>query len=271
MGAETHPEKWTDAIFPALFITIACGAISGFHATQSPLMARCVKSEKMGRPIFYGAMITEGVVALIWATVASWFFYGVEAPGYELIAGADKGFYTSAPAVVNLVCKDWLGITGAVLAMLGVVAAPITSGDTAFRSCRLIVAEWLKLDQRPIAKRLYICVPLFCISIAMLVWQIENPDGFNTIWQYFGWSNQTLSVFTLWTLTVYLVREKKNFWVTLIPALFMTTVCSTFFFVSKQALGLPLEIGYTLGGVCFLIAVIYFTYWYRKYQKSINQ
>ena len=271
MGSETHPEKWSDAIFPALFITIACGAISGFHATQSPLMARCVKSEKMGRPIFYGAMITEGVVALIWATVASWFFYGVEAPGYELIAGADKGFYTSAPAVVNLVCKDWLGITGAVLAMLGVVAAPITSGDTAFRSCRLIVAEWLKLDQRPIAKRLYICVPLFCISIAMLVWQIENPDGFNTIWQYFGWSNQTLSVFTLWTLTVYLVREKKNFWVTLIPALFMTTVCSTFFFVSKQALGMPLEIGYFLGGVCFLIAVIYFTYWYRKYQKSINQ
>ena len=271
MGAETHPEKWSDAIFPALFITIACGAISGFHATQSPLMARCVKSEKMGRPIFYGAMITEGVVALIWATVASWFFYGVEAPGYELIAGADKGFYTSAPAVVNLVCKDWLGITGAVLAMLGVVAAPITSGDTAFRSCRLIVAEWLKLDQRPIAKRLYISVPLFCISLGMLIWQIENPDGFNTIWQYFGWSNQTLSVFTLWTLTVYLVREKKNFWVTLIPALFMTTVCSTFCFVSKQALGMPLEIGYFLGGVCFLIAVIYFTYWYRKYQKSINQ
>lgn len=271
MGAETHPEKWTDAIFPALFITIACGAISGFHATQSPLMARCVKSEKMGRPIFYGAMITEGVVALIWATVASWFFYGVEAPGYELIAGADKGFYTSAPAVVNLVCKDWLGVAGAVLAMLGVVAAPITSGDTAFRSGRLIVAEWLKLDQRPIAKRLYICLPLFCISLGMLIWQIENPDGFNTIWQYFGWSNQTLSVFTLWTLTVYLVREKKNFWVTLIPALFMTTVCSTFFFVSKQALGMPLEIGYFLGGVCFLIAVIYFTYWYRKYQKSINQ
>ena len=271
MGAETHPEKWTDAIFPALFITIACGAISGFHATQSPLMARCVKSEKMGRPIFYGAMITEGVVALIWATVASWFFYGVEAPGYELIAGADKGFYTSAPAVVNLVCKDWLGITGAVLAMLGVVAAPITSGDTAFRSGRLIVAEWLKLDQRPIAKRLYICVPLFCISLGMLIWQIENPDGFNTIWQYFGWSNQTLSVFTLWTLTVYLVREKKNFWVTLIPALFMTTVCSTFFFVSKQALGLPLEIGYVLGAVCLAVAIAWFCLWYRKYQKSINQ
>lgn len=105
----------------------------------------------------------------------------------------------------------------------------------------------------------------------MLIWQIENPDGFNTIWQYFGWSNQTLSVFTLWTLTVYLVREKKNFWVTLIPALFMTTVCSTFFFVSKQALGLPLEIGYVLGAVCLAVAIAWFCLWYRKYQKSINQ
>ena len=197
MGAEAQPEKWTDAIFPALFITIACGAISGFHATQSPLMARCVKSERMGRPIFYGSMITEGVVALIWATVASWFF---SAPGYELIAGADKGFYTSAPAVVNLVCNDWLGVVGAVLAMLGVVAAPITSGDTAFRSSRLIVAEWLKLNQRPIVNRFYICIPMFAVSIAMLFWQIQNPDGFNTIWQYFGWSNQALSVFTLWTI-----------------------------------------------------------------------
>ena len=136
-------------------------------------MARCVKSEKMGRPIFYGAMITEGVVALIWATVSAWFFYA-PTPGYELIAGADKGFYTSAPAVVNLVCNDWLGVAGAILAMLGVVAAPITSGDTAFRSARLIVAEWLKLNQRPIVKRLYICIPLFLASIAMLIWQIEN-------------------------------------------------------------------------------------------------
>ena len=234
MGKEAQPEKWTDAIFPALFITIACGAISGFHATQSPLMARCVKSEKMGRPIFYGAMITEGMVALIWATVSMWFFYGDPTPGYELISGAEKGFYTSAPAVVNLVCNDWLGVAGAILATLGVVAAPITSGDTAFRSGRL------------------------------LIWQIENPDGFNTIWQYFGWSNQALSVFTLWTMTVYLVRNNKCYWVTLIPALFMTTVCSTFLFVSKQAFGLPSEVAYPMGIACFLIACVWFVLWYRK-------
>jgi carbon starvation protein CstA len=256
MGAAADPDKWTDNIFPALFITIACGAISGFHATQSPLMARCVKSEKMGRPIFYGAMITEGVVALIWATVASWFFYSEPTPGYELIEASNKGFYTSAPAVVNLICKDWLGLAGAVLAMLGVVAAPITSGDTAFRSCRLIVAEWLKKDQRPIPSRLMICLPLFAISIAMLIWQIGNPNGFNTIWQYFGWSNQALSVFTLWTITVYLVRQKKNYWITLIPALFMTSVCATFFFISKQMLGLPETIAYPLGAVCFVAACV---------------
>jgi len=263
MGAATHPDTWKDNIFPALFITVACGAISGFHATQTPLMARCVKSENMGRPIFYGAMITEGIVALIWATVSSWFFYGNPAPGYELIEQATAGFRTSAPAVVNLVCNDWLGVAGAILAMLGVVAAPITSGDTAFRSGRLIVAEWLKLDQRPIPKRLLICIPMFAVSIAMLIWQIENPDGFNTIWQYFGWSNQALSVFTLWTITVYLVRNQKCYWLTLIPALFMTTVCSTYFFVSKQMLGLGND-GYIYGIVCLIAAIVWFAIWYRK-------
>ena len=270
MGAATEPGKWTDNIFPALFITVACGAISGFHGTQSPLMARCVKSEKMGRPIFYGAMITEGVVALIWATVSSWFFYGNPAPGYELIENATAGFHTSAPAVVNLVCNNWLGVAGAVLAMLGVVAAPITSGDTAFRSARLIVAEWLKLNQRPIFHRLYICIPLFACSIAMLYWQVENPDGFNTIWQYFGFSNQALSVFTLWTVTVYLVRNKKPYWIALIPALFMTTVCATFFFASKQTLHLPENVGYPLGIVCLVVAIAWFCIWYRKETKTLN-
>ena len=263
MGAATEPGKWTDNIFPALFITIACGAISGFHATQSPLMARCVKSEKMCRPIFYGSMITEGLVALIWATVASWFFYGEPTPGYELIEAATNGYHTSAPAVVNIVCNEWLGVVGAILAMLGVVAAPITSGDTAFRSARLIVAEWLKMNQRPIPKRLLICVPLFACSIAMLVWQTGNPDGFNVIWQYFGWSNQALSVFTLWTFTVYLVRQKKNYWLTLIPALFMTTVCSTYVFVSKQMLYLG-NMGYILGVACLIVACVWFAGWYRK-------
>lgn len=270
MGAATEPDKWKDAIFPALFITIACGAISGFHGTQSPLMARCVGNEHMGRPIFYGAMITEGIVALIWASVSSWFFYGEPAPGYTLIANATAGFHTSAPAVVNLVCNDWLGVAGAVLAMLGVVAAPITSGDTAFRSGRLIVAEWLKLNQRPIINRFYICIPMFACSIVMLIWQSENPDGFNTIWQYFGFSNQALSVFTLWTITVYLVRHKKPYWVTLIPALFMTTVCATFLFVSKQAFQLPESVGYPLGGVSLVVAIIWFCIWYRKETNKIT-
>jgi carbon starvation protein CstA len=255
--------NWSDNIFPALFITIACGAISGFHATQSPLMARCVKSEHWGRPVFYGAMITEGIVALIWATVSMYFFYNDPTPGYELM-NVTTGFSTSAPSVVNLICNEWLGVFGGILAMLGVVAAPITSGDTAFRSGRLIVAEWLKLDQRPIPKRLIICMPMFLCSIAMLVWQIENPDGFNTIWQYFGWSNQALSVFTLWTLTVYLVRQKKPFIITLIPALFMTTVCSTFLFISKQAFHLEETLAYTLGGICFVAALLWFVLWYRK-------
>ena len=268
MGAATEPDRWTDNIFPALFITIACGAISGFHATQSPLMARCVKSEHMGRPLFYGAMITEGAVALIWATVSAWFFYGDPTPGYELIAEATNGFHTSAPAVVHLVCNDWLGVAGAILAMLGVVAAPITSGDTALRSARLIVAEWLKIDQRPIPKRLMICVPIFACSIAILIWQIGNPDGFNTIWQYFGWWNQALSVFTLWTVTVYLVRQKKNFWIMLIPALFMTTVCSTYAFISRQMLHLPEPLAYGLGIACLVVASVWFAVWYNKQERN---
>ena len=272
MGAATEPDKWTDNIFPALFITIACGAISGFHATQSPLMARCVKSERMGRPVFYGAMITEGIVALIWATVSAWFFYGEPTPGYELIEAAKNGFHTSAPAVVNIICRDWLGVAGAILAMLGVVAAPITSGDTALRSARLIVAEWLKLDQRPVPKRLMVCLPLFACSITLLVWQIGNPDGFNTIWQYFGWTNQALSVFTLWTITVYLVRRKKNFWITLIPALFMTTVCSTYIFISKQMLHLSEPVGYALGVACLVAACLWFALWYRREKsKQVNE
>jgi len=268
MGFEAS-ERWTDNIFPALFITIACGAISGFHATQTPLMARCVKSEHMCRPIFYGAMITEGVVALIWATVSMYFFYDYPTPGYQLM-GIETGFSTSAPAVVNIICNDWLGMLGGVLAMLGVVAAPITSGDTAFRSARLIIAEWLKMDQRPIAKRLMICLPLFAVSIMVLVWQIENPEGFNIIWQYFGWSNQALSCFTLWAVTVYMVRHQKPFLITLIPALFMTTVCSTFLFVSKQAFHLPPVWGYSLGIACLLVACIWFSWWYEKDKINRN-
>ena len=266
MAKEQDP-SFTDNIFPCLFITIACGAISGFHATQSPLMARCLKSEKMGRPIFYGSMITEGLVALVWATVAMWFFYDSPTPGYEQLAAA-KGFHTSAPMVVTTVCQDWLGMLGGVLAILGVVAAPITSGDTAFRSARLIVASALKLNQKPKMNRLYVCLPIFVVSIALLAWQSSNPDGFNVIWQYFGWSNQTLSVFTLWAITVYLVRKKKPYIITLIPALFMTTVCSTYLYISKQAFGLPENVAYTLGIATFIVAFVWFAVWMKKNQKK---
>lgn len=255
---------WTDEIFPCLFITIACGAISGFHATQTPLMARCVKNEKMGRPIFYGAMITEGVVALIWATVSAYFFYGEPTPGYQLIESENNGMQTSAPTVVNIICNDWLGVIGGILALLGVVAAPITSGDTAFRSARLIIAEFLGLEQKSIRKRLYICIPLFASSIVLLLWQINNPNGFNIIWQYFGWANQALSVFTLWALTVYLAQEKKPYIITLIPALFMTTICTMYMLVSKQMLNLDYTLSCIISACVAGISIIIFTNWYRK-------
>ena len=257
LGTEGYMSK--NPLFPCLFLTIACGAISGFHATQSPLMARCMKSERKGRPIFYGAMITEGMVALVWATVSMWFFYDAPQPGYEQIASATAtGYHTSAPMVVSLVCNDWLGLVGGILAMLGVVAAPITSGDTAFRSARLIIAQAIKLSQRKKMNRIYICVPLFVASLAMLFWQIENPDGFNTIWKYFGWANQTLAVFTLWTSTVYLARENKPYIITLIPAVFMTVVCTTFLMVSKTAFGLSSTIGYSVGALAGIVSLICF-------------
>ena len=262
LGKLTHPDSFKDDLFPALFITIACGAISGFHATQSPLMARCMKNEHLGRPIFYGSMITEGIVALIWATVASYFFYGSPAPGYELMAAAKDGYLTSAPVVVNLVCNDWLGVAGGILAMLGVVAAPITSGDTALRSARLIIADWLHMEQKTIAKRLSISIPLFLATMGLLIWQMENASGFNVLWGYFGWANQALSVFTLWTLTVYLAKNRPAyFWVTLIPALFMTAVCTSFIVISKTALGLAPEIGYCAAAVMCAVLLGIFLKW----------
>lgn len=267
--ALTVDPSWSNQLFPCLFITIACGAISGFHATQSPLMGRCMKSERMGRPIFYGAMITEGIVALIWATVASYFFYAEPQPGYQLITEfSNNGFSTSAPKVVNIICNDWLGVAGGILAMLGVVAAPITSGDTALRSARLIIADFIRIEQRTVKRRLLISVPLFLCCIALLLWQVENPDGFNVIWQYFGWSNQTLSVFTLWAITVYLLQNGKPYYFMLIPALFMTTICATYLFVSKQAFGMPERVGYLLGVVVLIVAYGWFHIYESKYKKN---
>lgn len=262
MGA-VHDPNWKDPIFPCLFITIACGAISGFHATQSPLMARCMTNEKQGRSIFYGAMITEGIVALIWATVSMYFFYGKPVPGIDEFAGSVgvNGMATSAPTVVKVICDSWLGRIGGVLAILGVVIAPLSTGDTALRSARLIVADFLHISQRPLMKRILVCVPVFIASLAMLLWQVGNPNGFNVVWQYFGWANQTLAVFTLWMLTVYLAREHKPYIITLVPALFMTTVSTTFIFVSPQALGLSSPLGYLLGLACFVIALVFFVLW----------
>ena len=221
----THPKAETTPIFPMMFITIACGAISGFHATQSPLMARCMPSERQGRPIFYGAMITEGVVALIWAAVATYFFH------------QDGMGISDASVVVFDISREWLGTVGSVLAILGVVAAPITSGDTAFRSARLIVADFLKMEQKTIKRRLVICIPLFVVASALLIYSLHDADGFQVIWRYFAWANQTLAVFTLWTITVWLAREKKGltFLITCIPALFMTVVCTTYICIAPDS------------------------------------
>lgn len=270
----TIPELWegvgeasltTKNIFPCLFITIACGAISGFHATQSPLMARCMKSEKMGRPIFYGAMITEGLVALIWATVAMYFFYNEPTPGYQELAGGED-VISKAPGIVNLICENWLGVFGSILAILGVVAAPITSGDTALRSARLIIADFIHLEQKSIRKRLYVCIPMFAAVIALLIWQMANPEGFDVIWSWFGWSNQTLSVFTLWAITVYLVQQHKNYFVTLIPALLMTTVCTTYLF-SEQMFSLDITYASCIAGATCLIALVWFIVWMKRNKR----
>jgi carbon starvation protein CstA len=268
-------------LFPCLFLTIACGAISGFHGTQSPLMARCLSSEKLGRPVFYGAMITEGIVALIWATVSIYFFYYggwrdvVDANTLNAFLSQSQGgktliqFFT-APNVVEKTCTGWLGLFGGILAVFGVVAAPITSGDTAFRSARLIIADALHLSQKSIHRRLLIAVPMFAAAIALLVWQMENPNGFNTIWQWFGWSNQTLAVFTLWTVTVYMVQQRKPFIITLIPAIFMTTVCSTFLLISPMAFHLSTTVSYTGAVIACVIACVWFFAWYRKQTLNIN-
>ena len=222
-------------LFPCLFITIACGAISGFHSTQSPLMARCLKNEKQGRPIFYGAMITEGIVALVWAAVSSYFFYAGGA------AEVGSNLSAAAPAVVTKVSRSWLGIFGGILAILGVVAAPITSGDTAFRSARLIVADFLKLPQKKHGNRLIIALPIFAVAALLLWYNIADENGFNTIWRYFGWANQTLACFSLWTATAWLTINKKGgyYLITMLPAAFMTAVCLTYIGVDKIGFHLP--------------------------------
>ena len=232
-------------IIPTLFISIACGAISGFHATQSPLMARCMTNEKQSRPIFFGAMISESIIALIWAAMAMAFFGGVEALNDYMQANGNN-----AGVAVSLICDTTLGRIGSILAIMGVVIAPITSGDTAFRSARLILADMLHYDQKPIYKRLIVSLPLFAMGVGIAFME------FDVIWRYFAWSNQALSVITLWMITSWLMRRGSR-WsiIALVPAICMTYVCSSFLFVSGQFVGMgATPLAYIYGGA--LTAVI---------------
>ncbi len=245
-------------IIPTLFITIACGAISGFHATQSPLMARCVGNEKECRSVFYGAMISESIIALIWAAVAMAFFGGAGELALNL-----KEHGGSAAWAVDTISNGMLGVVGGILALLGVVAAPITSGDTAFRSARLIIADLMKLEQRTIWKRFAICIPLFILG-----WWITTVD-FDVVWRYFAWTNQSLATIVLWAITVYLFRRKVNYWLALLPAVMMTYVCSSFLFVSNQFFGMEdRPTAYLLGGVLTLILTLMMIYKLRKDAKT---
>jgi carbon starvation protein CstA len=242
-----HPDAAALPLFPMLFVTVACGAISGFHATQSPLMARCIKTESDGRKVFFGAMVAEGIVALIWAAAAVAFFKGV--PGLQNFMAENKD---NAAVVVNAISANWLGAVGSMLALLGVVAAPITSADTAFRSARLIIADMFNFSQKSIWKRLAVSAPLFLACFVLL------QVNFDIIWRYFAWSNQTLAMVTLWAITVYLSKAKKNYWITLIPALFMTAVCLSYILIAGEGLSLPHAPAYGIsGGITFLLLMVF--------------
>ncbi|MGL5937960.1 MAG: carbon starvation CstA family protein [Phocaeicola sp.] len=245
-----HPDNLP--IFPVMFVSIACGAISGFHATQSPMMARCMKSEKCGKRVFYGSMVTEGVVALVWAAAATYFFH-------------ENGMEESnASVIVDYITCHWLGKVGGLLAVLGVIAAPITTGDTALRTARLIIADFLHISQTSIRNRLIISIPIFAATITFLFYCLEDKNGFEIIWRYFALANQTLSVFTLWAITIYLVGARKNYFITLVPALFMTAVCSSYLCVAPEGFSLSAEVGYGAALIAVLLSLLLFRRWYKK-------
>jgi carbon starvation protein CstA len=224
-----RPDKDTNImahLFPFLFITIACGAISGFHATQSPLMARCVKNEKEGRLVFYGAMILEGVIAMIWAAVTMAHFN---------VVGVETS--VAAPVIVTKASTEYMGFIGGILAVFGVVACPITSGDTAFRSARLTIADALKFDQKPIKNRLLVAIPLFAVGVLLVLFSLGSAKNFNIIWRYFSWSNQTLATIGLWAASAYLAKTGKLYWLTLLPAAFMTVVVTSYFMTANECVG----------------------------------
>lgn len=257
--SNSHPHSDKLPIFPIMFVSIACGAISGFHATQSPMMAKCLKSEKHGRPAFYGAMITEGIVALIWAAAATCFFKE---------NGLDEN---NAAIIVNHITNDWLGSIGGLLAILGVIAAPISTGDTALRTARLIAADFLKMPQKRLKHRLILTIPIFTLTILLIYWSSSDSGGFDVIWRYFAWFNQTLSVFTLWAITIYLTQINKQYLVTLIPAIFMTYVTVSYLFIAPECLNLGSNIAYLSGGIFTGLTLIMFINWKYKNYKLLNK
>ncbi|RPI00126.1 MAG: carbon starvation protein A [Calditrichaeota bacterium] len=253
--AQTHPENLP--LWPLMFITLSCGAISGFHSTQSPLMSRCLDNEKHGRLVFYGAMIAEGLIALIWASAG----LSLYEPA-ELAAKINQG---TASVVVNETCRNLLGRFGGFIAVLGVVVLPITSGDTAFRSARLIISEFIHLPQKSILKRLIISVPLFLIGIVL------TRIDFSVIWRYFGWSNQTLAALVLWSSAVFLVQQNKPHWIASVPAAFVTAVVVTFISYAKIGFGLPYQFSVIFGfGITLFLFIAFASFAHMKRKPAMR-
>ena len=254
--------------WPFMMTTVACGAVSGFHATQSPMIAKCIKSEKEGRQVFYGAMVAEGIIALIWAAAAMAFFKVDTIDGWNLLSGSGGGNSNT----VNEIAKGVLGPVGTVLAIVGVVICPITSGDTALRSCRLIVGETFKLDQKKIKNRLILTAPLFAAVIGISIWNFMSPSNFNILWRWFAWSNQVLATICLWVASGYLSKTSKNKYLSLftaIPALFMTAVVLIYILAEPNlALGrfIPYNVAVIIG---FALSLLTFgIYLFRLITKT---
>ena len=258
----TIPELWDNfrsmhpsgtPVWSFMFITVACGAISGFHSTQSPLMARCMKSEKQGHFVFYGAMVSEGIIALVWAAAGCAL--------YEVTGGLNTGLAeilaNGQSAAIYDVCIKTMGKVGVALAMLGVIACPITSGDTAFRSARLVLADWFKLDQKKWKNRLLLCVPVLGVGAILGVGNALGAIDYTIIWRYFSWTNQTLAMIVLWAASMYLFYDKKNYWLTAVPATFMSAVSATYFLLGNECLGQLINHKAADGTIIYNTAVAY--------------
>ena len=260
--AYTIPELWSNfhsmhpsgtPIWSFMFITVACGAISGFHSTQSPLMARCMKSEKQGHFVFYGAMVCEGVIALIWAAAGCALYTITDGK----MTGLAEALSAGQSAAIYDVCLKTMGNVGVALAMIGVVICPITSGDTAFRSARLTLSDWLKIDQDSYVNRLKLCIPVLGVGSFLGIGNALGFINYTVIWRYFSWTNQTLAMIVLWAASMYLFKEKKNYWITAVPATFMSAVSATYFVLAPECLGGLLNHKTAEGAAVYNTAVAY--------------